>query len=220
MLSIKSLEIPRGEIFCYLGSNGAGKTTTIHLLTGIQKPDSGDIILNNQSLINHPYKERDRDLTYIPDVPILYDELTGWEQLEFYRQIYGLTSEVFFERLNKLIDLFDFRKELDADISSYSKGMKQKLQIIASFIKETSLYVLDEPFSGLDIDGIESLKYLLKKKAESGSIVFISTHLLDVMLEIGTSGLYIKNGKIEQICYQKKDLYKLKKNMEKNSIHL
>ncbi|MFV8808242.1 ABC transporter ATP-binding protein [Aerococcus urinaeequi] len=216
VLDIDQLQINSGQIFCYLGTNGAGKTTTIELITGIEEPDEGEIKLNSKSLITKSIDVK-MNIAYVPDKPILYDHLTGREQLEFMRQVYQLSKDEFNLRVDRLIALFQFENYLSKNISEYSKGTKQKLQLISILIQDVPLYILDEPFSGLDAQSIESLKLVLKELAKKGAIVFISTHLLDVVLDIGDSGVYLQNGKIIEVFSDKDGLYKLKSLMQRHA---
>lgn len=216
VLDIDQLQINSGQIFCYLGTNGAGKTTTIELITGIEEPDEGEIKLNSKSLITKSIDVK-MNIAYVPDKPILYDHLTGREQLEFMRQVYQLSKDEFNLRVDRLIALFQFENYLSKNISEYSKGTKQKLQLISILIQDVPLYILDEPFSGLDAQSIESLKLVLKELAKKGAIVFISTHLLDVVLDIGDSGVYLQNGKIIEFFSDKDGLYKLKSLMQRHA---
>lgn len=216
VLDIDQLQINSGQIFCYLGTNGAGKTTTIELITGIEEPDEGEIKLNSKSLITKSIDVK-MNIAYVPDKPILYDHLTGQEQLEFMRQVYQLSKDEFNLRVDRLIALFQFENYLSKNISEYSKGTKQKLQLISILIQDVPLYILDEPFSGLDAQSIESLKLVLKELAKKGAIVFISTHLLDVVLDIGDSGVYLQNGKIIEFFSDKDGLYKLKSLMQRHA---
>lgn len=216
VLDIDQLQINSGQIFCYLGTNGAGKTTTIELITGIEEPDEGEIKLNSKSLITKSIDVK-MNIAYVPDKPILYDHLTGREQLEFMRQVYQLSKDEFNLRVDRLIALFQFENCLSKNISEYSKGTKQKLQLISILIQDVPLYILDEPFSGLDAQSIESLKLVLKALAKKGAIVFISTHLLDVVLDIGDSGVYLQNGKIIEVFSDKDGLYKLKSLMQRHA---
>lgn len=213
ILFLDHIVIEPGQIFCFLGVNGAGKTTTIEIIAGIEKPKKGDVLLDGKSILSNK-NGVDKSIAYVPDKPLLYDELTGWEQLEFFQQVYQLSHVEFKNRLTLLLDIFQFEPNLSNDISDYSKGIKQKLQLIGILIQNVRLYVLDEPFSGLDIQGIEALKRVLRNLANQGSIVFISTHLLDVVLDIGDSGLYLKEGRIIKTIDNKQGLYQLKKLMQ------
>ncbi|MGH2110938.1 ATP-binding cassette domain-containing protein, partial [Aerococcus urinaeequi] len=111
VLDINQLNANAGEIFCFLGTNGAGKTTTIELITGIEEPDEGEIKLNNKSLITKSIDIK-KNIAYVPDKPILYDHLTGREQLEFMRQVYQLSKDEFHQRVDRLITLFQFENYL------------------------------------------------------------------------------------------------------------
>jgi len=190
-----NLSIREGDIYAFVGRNGVGKTTTIKSIVGINHITAGDIVLDGISILNQPiaYKKR---IAYVPDTPILYEYLTGIQYLHFVADIYDLNEIVRKERIEEYAKAFELYDDLSNLISSYSLGMKQKLVLIGAFMRDPKLYVLDEPFVGLDPKATYTLKELLKKKASEGKIIFFSTHVLDVAEKVCSRIAIIKEGKI------------------------
>ncbi len=190
-----SLEIKEGDIFGFVGSNGAGKSTTIKSIVGINHITSGDILIDDISIKKKPIKYKER-IAYIPDEPAVYDNITGIEYLNFIADMYDLPYE---ERNNQVAyysKKFMLVEELNDLISSYSHGMKQKLVLIAAFIHNPKVYILDEPFASLDPEAAFVLKEELKKKANEGHIIFFSTHVLEVAEKLCNKVAIIIKGKI------------------------
>lgn len=190
-----NLTVREGDIYAFVGQNGAGKSTTIKSIVGINHITEGDILLDKVSIKDDPIKYKEK-IAYIPDNPILYEHLTGIEYLHFISDMYDLTYDVRKERILKYAKDFDLLDALDDLIGSYSHGMKQKLVLIGAFIHDPKLYVLDEPFVGLDPKSSYVLKELLKEKAKEGKIVFFSTHVLDVAEKLCNRVAIIKDGKL------------------------
>ena len=183
-----NMSIREGDIYAFVGRNGAGKTTTIKSIVGINHITEGDILLDKISILKDPIKYKSM-IAYVPDNPILYEHLKGIEYLNFIADIYEMT----YKEREKNIKLYDDLNDL---ISSYSHGMKQKLVLIAAFMHNPKLYVLDEPFVGLDPKASFTLKELIRSKAEEGKIIFFSTHVLDVAEKLCNRIAIIKDGKV------------------------
>ena len=143
------LTIGKGEIYGFIGHNGAGKTTTIKAVAGILGFEEGQIYIDGVSVKEDPITCK-KKMAYIPDNPDLYEFMTGIQYLNFIADIYGVSSEVRQERINRYAEKFEMKKNLAMGISSYSHGMKQKLALISAWIHEPSLIIMDEPFVGLD----------------------------------------------------------------------
>lgn len=190
-----TLSVREGDIYAFVGRNGAGKTTTLKSIVGINHITEGDILLNDVSIQKDPIKYKSM-LAYVPDNPILYEHLTGIQYLDFIADIYDLTYREREERIEKYAKKFELFNDLGNLISSYSHGMKQKLVLIAAFMHDPLLYVLDEPFVGLDPKATFTLKEELKKKASEGKIIFFSTHVLDVAEKLCNRIAIIKDGKL------------------------
>lgn len=190
-----SLEVKKGDIFAFVGHNGAGKTTTIKSIVGILEFDEGDIFIDGMSIKNNPI-ECKKKMAYIPDNPDLYEHLTGIKYLNFIADVYNVSNEKREELIKKYADIFNITNNLGDDISSYSHGMKQKLAIISALIHEPKLYILDEPFVGLDPKATHILKEIMKEKCDEGCAFFFSTHILEVAEKLCNKIAIIKDGKI------------------------
>lgn len=190
-----SLEIKQGEIYAFIGHNGAGKTTTLKACMGILSFDEGNIYINGMSVREKPI-ECKKITAYIPDNPDLYDYLTGIKYLDFVADVYGVSSE----KRNDLISLYSKNLGITADLASpigtYSHGMKQKLAIIAAWIHEPKLIIMDEPFVGLDPKASHTLKEMMREHCERGGSIFFSTHVLDVAEKLCDKVAIIKRGKL------------------------
>lgn len=190
-----NLSVREGDIYAFVGRNGVGKTTTIKSIVGINHITEGDILLDKISILKEPIKYKSM-LAYIPDNPILYEHLTGIQYLNFIADIYELTFKEREEAIKEYATRFELYNDLNDLISSYSHGMKQKLVLIGAFIHDPKLYVLDEPFVGLDPKASFTLKEVLREKAKEGKIIFFSTHVLDVAEKLCNRIAIIKDGKL------------------------
>lgn len=190
-----TLTIKDGDICAFVGKNGAGKTTTIKSIVGINHINEGTITLDDINIEENPleYKEK---IAFIPDNPILYEHLTGIQYLNFIADLYEITEKNREERIKKYGKEFELYNELGNLISSYSHGMKQKLVLIGALVHDPKLYILDEPFVGLDPKSSFTLKKILKEKAKEGKIIFFSTHVLDVAEKLCNKIAIIKDGKL------------------------
>ena len=190
-----NLSVREGDIYAFVGRNGVGKTTTIKSIVGINHITEGDILLDKISILKDPIKYKEM-LAYIPDNPILYEHLTGIQYLNFIADIYELTYKEREEAIKEYATKFELYNDLNDLVSSYSHGMKQKLVLIGAFIHNPKLYVLDEPFVGLDPKASFTLKEVLREKAKEGKIIFFSTHVLDVAEKLCNRIAIIKDGKL------------------------
>jgi ABC-2 type transport system ATP-binding protein len=173
------LEVPRGSFFGFLGPNGAGKSTTIRILTGLIPYDSGSV-----ELLGYRLPEQDleikRRVGLVPDESLLFDRLTGAEFLEFVGRMYGLARPVAIERARGLMELF----QLQADrkiIAEYSKGMRKRVAMAASLIHHPELFLMDEPFEGVDAVGARLMKDILIDQVRRGATIFLTSHVLEVV---------------------------------------
>jgi ABC-2 type transport system ATP-binding protein len=172
-----SFEVKKQEIVGLIGLNGAGKSTTIKHIIGLMEPNSGQISINGTTFAADNKKYR-KQFSFVPETPILYDELTLEEHLQLTAMAYGLEESVYKERVEPLLDEFRMKKRLKWFPAHFSKGMKQKVMIMCAFLVEPALYIVDEPFVGLDPLGIQSLLDLMKKMKERGAGILMSTHIL------------------------------------------
>jgi len=173
------LEVPRGSFFGFLGPNGAGKSTTIRILTGLIPADSGSVEILGLRLPEDEIEIK-RRIGLVPDESLLFDRLTGLEFLEFVGRMYGLERAAAIERGRGLMDLF----ELPADrkiIGEYSKGMRKRVAMAASLIHHPELFLMDEPFEGVDAVGARLMKDILVDQVRRGATIFLTSHVLEVV---------------------------------------
>jgi ABC-2 type transport system ATP-binding protein len=199
-----NLHVDRGELFALLGHNGAGKTTTIKMLVGLLRPSSGAIYVGPYNVVDNP-REVSRLIGYVPDLPFLYDKLSGREFLRFVADMYGMADAAAAEAVAREADRFQLNDFLDQLTESYSHGMRQRTVFAAALLHEPELLVVDEPMVGLDPHSIRLVKDLLKSYAESGKIVLMSTHTLEVAeaicdrVGVMKSGQVVFEGKVEEM---------------------
>ncbi|MFJ7668175.1 ABC transporter ATP-binding protein [Lysinibacillus sp. NPDC097195] len=172
-----SFTIGKGELVGLIGLNGAGKSTTIKHIIGTMLPKEGDIRLNGVTLKENTDKYR-TSFSYIPETPVLYDELTLREHLALTAMAYGLDEATLAARSEVLLKEFRMEKRLNWFPSHFSKGMRQKVMIMCAFLVNPSLYIIDEPFVGLDPLGIQSLLDQMDTKKKEGASILMSTHIL------------------------------------------
>ena len=190
-----SLEVAAGDIYAFIGHNGAGKTTTIKAACGILQFDGGDIFIDGMSVKEKPL-ECKKVIAYIPDNPELYDYLSGVKYLNFVADIYGVSKADREERIRRYADVFGLTEDLAQPVSAYSHGMKQKLAIIAAWIHEPKLIIMDEPFVGLDPVASHTLKTMMREHCDKGGAIFFSTHVLEVAEKLCDKVAIIKSGKL------------------------
>ena len=190
-----SLHIKPGEIYGFIGHNGAGKTTTLKSIVGILQFDSGEIYIDGRSIKESPI-ECKKNFAYIPDNPDLYDFMTGIKYLNFIADIFGVEESVRQERIRKYAEMFEITDDLAQPIASFSHGMKQKLAIIAAWIHNPKLIIMDEPFVGLDPKAAHLLKGMMRDVCDNGGAIFFSTHVLEVAEKLCDKVAIIKCGKL------------------------
>ncbi|HZG61595.1 MAG TPA: ABC transporter ATP-binding protein [Anoxybacillus sp.] len=191
-----SFVVNRKEIVGLIGLNGAGKSTTIKHIIGLMEPRKGTVSINGKTFADDPAAYRSQ-FTYIPEMPILYDELTLQEHLELTAMAYGLNNNEYEQRLERLLKEFRMEKKLKWFPAHFSKGMKQKVMIMCAFLIEPPLYIIDEPFVGLDPLGIQSLLDLMNTMKERGAGILMSTHILATAERYCDSFVILHNGKIK-----------------------
>ena len=191
-----SIQIPKGEIWGFLGVNGAGKTTTMKMIAGLLKPTSGHIWVDGISVFDSPLHAKSL-IGYIPDRPYLYERLTAIEYLYFIGKLYQVPHDEIDQRIERWLNEFDLSSVAHHWIESFSHGMKQRLVMASVFMHQPKLLVVDEPMVGLDPRGSRHLKeLLLHQKEEHGLTVLLSTHTLEVAEEICDQILLIHQGEI------------------------
>lgn len=190
-----NLTIPNGEIFGFLGPNGAGKTTIIKMITGIINPVSGSISINGIDIKKEDIKAK-KQFGFVPDNPDMFLRLKGIEYLNFMADIYEVESEERINSIKRLSDRFEMSNALKDQIQSYSHGMRQKIVIMGALIHNPSVWILDEPMTGLDPRSSHILKEMMREHADKGNTVFFSTHILEVAEKICDRFAIINKGNI------------------------
>ena len=189
------LHIAPGEIYGFIGHNGAGKTTTLKAAVGILQFDAGEITIGGHSIQTEPLACK-RLLAYIPDNPDLYDFMSGIQYLNFIADIFGIPAAERWARIEPYADAFELTGDLGQPISAYSHGMKQKLAIIAAWIHDPKLVIMDEPFVGLDPKAAHLLKGMMRELCDVGGAIFFSTHVLEVAEKLCDKVAIIKGGRL------------------------
>ncbi len=190
-----SLTVPRGCFFGFLGPNGAGKTTTIKMLMGLAEPTSGSIEMLGLRMPEDAVAIQ-RRIGLVPDDTLLFDYLTGLEYLEFAGRIYGLDRGAARERARELIALFDLVADGGRRLGEYSKGMRKRVAMGAALIHRPELFLLDEPFEGVDAVGARLMKDLLTEQVRRGATVFLTSHVLEVVERLCDRVAIIHAGKL------------------------
>jgi len=188
------LEVPRGSFFGFLGPNGAGKSTTIRILTGLIPFDGGSV-----AVLGFPLPEQaleiKRRIGLVPDESLLFDRLTGAEYLEFVGRMYGLDRSAAIERAGALLELFELQVNRKM-IAEYSKGMRKRVAMAASLIHHPELFLMDEPFEGVDAVGARLMKDILLHQVARGATIFLTSHVLEVVERLCDRIAIINDGKI------------------------
>ena len=190
-----TLHIAPGEIYGFIGHNGAGKTTTLKSVVGILQFDQGEITIGGKSIKTDPLACK-LLLAYIPDNPDLYDYMTGIKYLHFIADVFGVDAQTRRERIRTYADTFELTGDLAQPIAAYSHGMKQKLAIIAAWLHDPRLIVMDEPFVGLDPKAAHTLKGMMRQVCDNGGAIFFSTHVLEVAEKLCDKVAIIKGGRL------------------------
>jgi ABC-2 type transport system ATP-binding protein len=190
-----SFTVRPGDILGYLGPNGSGKTTTIRMLTGLLPPSRGAVFFDGRDIADDLVAFR-RRLGYVPEEPHLYPFLSGREQLELVGRLRQLPSSLLKRKIASLLELFGIADAAEQAIVSYSKGMKQKVLIIAALLHDPDVLIFDEPDSGLDVTATLVLRHLVHDLAARGKAVMYSSHVLETVEKLCTSVMVLHRGRI------------------------
>jgi ABC-2 type transport system ATP-binding protein len=190
-----TLTVPRGSFFGFLGPNGAGKSTTIRMLTGLIPPTDGSIKLLGLSMPDQELEIKKR-IGLVPDESLLFDRLTGGEFLEFVGRMYGLARPIANERSSELLELFELGDQPRKLIAEYSKGMRKRVAMAASLIHRPALFLMDEPFEGVDAVGARLMKDILLDQVHHGATIFLTSHVLEVVERLCDRVAIINQGRI------------------------
>lgn len=198
------LEVGRGEIIGYIGPNGAGKSTTVKIMLGLLEGYRGTVEILGQDIRTSGVDYK-RHIGYVPETADLYDNLTAREYLTFIGELYGMSYEDVDQKAKKMMGLMGIEDVYNARMTSFSKGMRQKVLLIASMIHNPDLLFLDEPLSGLDANSVMIVKELLEALAKAGKTIFYSSHIMDVVEKIShrivllDRGIIVANGSFESL---------------------
>jgi ABC-2 type transport system ATP-binding protein len=190
-----SLQVPRGQLFCFLGPNGAGKTTTIKMLTGLMRPDSGTAEIGGHNIQSDPVAAK-RIMGYIPDMPYLYERLTPLEFIRFVGDLYDVDNERVAVAMDADLAEFGLERFRNALIGDLSHGMRQRLIYVATFMHDPEVLFIDEPLVGLDPYTIRMIKDLLRRRVRNGMAILLTTHILAVAEEIADRIGIIAGGRL------------------------
>lgn len=199
-----TLSVARGSFFGFLGPNGAGKTTTIKMLMGLAPPTSGTIHLLGLSMPERALEIKQK-MGLVPDDSLLFDNLTGGEFLEFTGRIYGLPRPVAKERTQELLELFELSAAPRKMIREYSKGMRKRVAMAAALIHRPEVFLMDEPFEGVDAVGARFMKDILADQVRRGATIFLTSHVLEVVeklcdhIAIINAGRIVAEGSTEEL---------------------
>ena len=184
-----------GEVTGYLGPNGSGKSTTMKMITGLLEPTFGEIFFDGAAIAANPtgFKRR---MGYVPEEPYLYHHLSGAEYLTMVAELRDLPKVQSQERIEGLLQLFSLHSDRHAAIMGYSKGMRQKILLIAALLHNPDLLLLDEPFSGLDVASALVLRALIEELARRGKVVLFSSHELDTVERISARVVILHKGRV------------------------
>lgn len=190
-----SLTIPDGEVYGLLGPNGAGKSTTLKMITGILTPDEGDVLISGHS-IRKEALEAKKTLAFNADNPDSFLGMKGRDYLAFIASLYGVNKDEAEEESVKYSKMFHIYEALEEQVLSYSHGMRQKIQLVASLIHHPQNWILDEPMTGLDPESTFQVKNLMREYASEGRCVLYSTHVLDVAEKVCDKVAILNKGEL------------------------
>jgi ABC-2 type transport system ATP-binding protein len=190
-----SFAVHRGEVVGYLVPNGSGKTTTTRMLTGLLEPTSGAIVFDGRETRLDPLEFR-RRFGYVPEEPFLYPFLSGREYLELVGRLREMPAAAIQSKIGALLELFGLSDAAHQGIASYSKGMKQKILVIAALLHDPDLLIFDEPDSGLDVTAALVMRHLVANLAARGKAILYTSHILDIVERLCTRVVVLHEGRV------------------------
>jgi len=206
-----SFVVEQGDIFGYLGPNGAGKTTTIRVILGLFPPNSGKAFILGKNVGCDDAREK---VGFVLEADGLYDNMTAYENLGYYCQIYGMPSALKSKRIDEMLELVELSDRAGDKVSSYSKGMRQKLALARSMLHEPDLLIFDEPTAGVDPTGQIEVRQIILNLAQRGKTIFLSSHNLDEVQRICNRIALIDQGEIKLYG----ELEKLRRDMGRREV--
>jgi ABC-2 type transport system ATP-binding protein len=190
-----SFVIHSGEILGYVGPNGAGKSTTVKMIIGLLEPSEGRILWGGRSIIED-LPGFQRRIGYVPEEPNLYPFLSGREYLQLAGRLRGIRRVELDRKIREFLQLFSLWDDRDTPVSSYSKGMRQKILLSAALLHNPEILILDEPLSGLDVNTMVAVRELLQVLAAQGKTILYSSHVLEVMEKVCARVLILRKGRV------------------------
>src|SRR5215472_4549268 len=190
-----SFTIRSGQILGYLGPNGSGKSTTVKMITGLIEPSEGEVYFRGENVL----KNRlwfGKQFGYVPEEPHLYTHLTGREYLQLVGRLRGMEKSILERKIETMLDLFGLTDFRDTQMSSYSKGMRQKVLLSAALLHDPDVLILDEPFSGLDVTAALVFRTLLQALAAEGKMILYSSHVLEVVEKVCSEVLILHRSRV------------------------
>ncbi len=194
-LNRASFDVRPGEIVGYLGPNGSGKSTTVNLVVGLLEPTGGSLTLDGISIVGDPVEYKSR-IGYVPEEPFLYTHLTAAEYLTLVGRLRGMPASALSTRITRLLDLLQLHDSRYKTMRAFSKGMRQRVLLAAALLHNPRLLVLDEPFSGLDVNAGLLFRTLLRMLADEGRMVLFSTHRFDMVEQLCSRVVMLARGSV------------------------
>jgi ABC-2 type transport system ATP-binding protein len=188
-----SFTLRPGQVLGCLGPNGSGKSTTVKMLTGLLEPTRGVVQFDGRSIQDDLAAYRKR-LGYVPEEALLYPYLSGWEYLEMIGTLRGMPPAELESKIDSLLELLSLHPHRHASIGTYSKGMRQRILLIAAIMHDPEIFIFDEPLSGLDVTSALIFKNLVQALGRSGKLVFYCSHVLEVVEKVCTDVLILRKG--------------------------
>ncbi len=184
-----------GQVLGCLGPNGSGKSTTVKMLTGLLEPTQGAVLFNGRKIRDNLPAYR-KLMGYVPEEALLYPYLSGWEYLELIGSLRSMRPREMDKRIDSLLELFSLHSHRHAAIGSYSKGMRQRILLIAALMDNPEIFIFDEPLSGLDVTSALIFKNLVQALGRQGKLVFYCSHVLEVVEKVCSDVLILRKGKV------------------------
>ena len=199
-----SFSVKPAEVLGYLGPNGAGKTTTIKMLAGLLEPTKGEIFFRGKNIKKNLYEYK-KNIGYVPEQSEIYPQLSAQEYLLLVGRLRDIQEKILKDKIEQLLAFFQLKEDRHSPISSYSKGMRQKVLLSAALIHNPDILLLDEPLSGLDVSTAMVAKGLVRRLEQEGKIIIYSSHVLEVTEKICTrviilhQGMVVANDSVENL---------------------
>jgi len=198
------LAVPAASLYVLLGPNGAGKTTALRMLTGLEHPDIGNVMVNGKSVAADPIQAK-RQLAYLPDEPLLYPLLRPLEYLEFVAALWGMPGTIAGRQAEELLHRFELWDHRGKLIETFSRGMKQKLGLAGAMLHAPTILLMDEPLTGLDVASARAVKDLMRDFVDKGNTVVLTTHIMELAeglqanIGIMNAGRMVAEGTLQEL---------------------